>query len=273
MKKIYFHHLILMIIFFSSCEDVIKVDLSNSKPILVVEASINWQKGTMGNDQKIKLTTTTDYFSNIIPTVSGATVFIKNTANTVFTFTEIPNSGEYVCNDFVPLLNETYILTVIHNGQTYIASETLNPVAPIDLIEQNNEGGFSGTDIEVKAFYIDPANENNYYLYKYKYSNQAKPDYYVDRDQFFQGNQIFSVSQKGDLKIGDQIEISHFGISKQYFNYMAILMSTAENAARGPFQSPPAKVKGNLINTTNFDNYALGYVRLSEVDRRNYTVE
>ena len=69
---------ILFATFLNSCQDVIDVPLNTEKPRLVIEASINWQKGTLGNNQKIKLTTTTNYYSNVIPAVSGATVFIKN---------------------------------------------------------------------------------------------------------------------------------------------------------------------------------------------------
>jgi hypothetical protein len=32
-------------------------------------------------------------------------------------------------------------------------------------VEQNNEGGFTGEDIELKAFYTDPANIENYYFF------------------------------------------------------------------------------------------------------------
>lgn len=258
---------------FSGCEDVVNVNLKTEKPKLVIEASINWDKGTAGNNQKIRISTTTNYYSDAIPTVSGAIVTIKNSENTVFDFIEIQKTGIYICTDFVPLLNETYTLTVTSNGQTYTATETLKSVAAIDHIVQNNQGGIVGTNIEVRTFYDDPSNQENYYLYKYNYSNKIKVDYYVDEDTFFQGNTFFSVSQNDKLAIGDKVEISHFGISKQYYNYMKILLSIAGNNGGGPFQSPPVSLKGNIINTTDFNNNALGYFRLSEVDSKNYTVQ
>lgn len=273
MKYIYTLFILLFALFLNSCEDVVDVDLNTAPPKLVIDASINWEKGTSGNQQKIKLTTTTDYFSDVIPIVSGATIFITNTDNIVYNFIENENTGEYFCTYFVPQLNEVYTLTVISKGQTYTAKETLLAVAKINEIVQNNEGGFTGNNIEIKAFYTDTAGEDNYYLYKYKYSNQKKLDYYVDEDNFFQGNTFFSLSQNEDLKVGDNVEIKHFGISKKYYNYMSILLSVAGNSSGGPFQSPPATVRGNIINTTNADNYALGYFRLSEVDTQSYTIQ
>ena len=59
-----------------SCEDVVDIDLTTAAPRLVIDASIKWQKGTLGNVQTIKLTTTTGFYSTTIPTVSGATVLL-----------------------------------------------------------------------------------------------------------------------------------------------------------------------------------------------------
>jgi hypothetical protein len=72
------------------------------------------------------------------------------------------------------------------------------------------------------------------------------------------------------LKIGDKVTVSHYGISKEYYNYINILVSISGGNGGGPF--PPATV-GNIINTTNADNYPLGYFSLSEADTRNYTIQ
>ena len=116
---------ILALLFFASCEDKVNIDLDTANPTLVIDANIIWQKGTIGNDQKIKLTITTDYYSNTIPVVSGAVVFVTNSSNTVFNFLEIPNTGEYICSNFVPVINENYTLTVQYSGQTYTSTEKL----------------------------------------------------------------------------------------------------------------------------------------------------
>lgn len=273
MNKITLFLAIIMALFLNSCEDVIPVDLNTAAPKLVIEASINWKKGTSGNQQKITLTTTTDFYSAIIPKVSGATVYIKNSSNTIFNFAESVKKGEYVCANFIPVLNEMYTLTIISNGATYSATESLKSVAPITEVIQNNNGGFTGNSIEIKTYYLDPANEKNYYLYKYVYSNQIKSNFYVDQDEFFNGNKFFSISQNNDLKVGDKIEVIHYGISKAYYNYMSVLVSIAGNNGGGPFQSQPATVRGNIVNTTNSADYPLGYFSISEVDIKNYTIQ
>jgi hypothetical protein len=259
--------------FFNSCEKVVDIPLNTDKPRLVIDASIIWQKGTAGNNQVIKLSTTTDYYSNTIPVVSGATVFIKNSSNVVFNFTETPNTGIYICNNFIPVIDEIYTLTVINNGQNYTATETLKSLAEITSVTQETQNSVGTNLLKIKAIFNDPADAENYYLYKYKFTKNLKPEYYVDEDQFFQGNTFFSLVLEKDTAPGQQVEITHYGISKEYYNYMNILLSVAGGSGGGPFQSPPATVKGNIKNETNFENYPLGYFRVSEADVKNYTIQ
>lgn len=272
MKKISLFILLLSAIFFTGCQEVVDLDLETAPPKLVIEAAINWKKGTTGAEQTIKLSTTTGYFQNVIPTVSGATIFIRNSANKQFDFTEVQKTGRYVCTNFEPVINETYTLTVISNGNTYTGSEVLKSLAPITRTEQNNDGGIIGDEIEIRAFYTDPANEDNYYMYNYIYPNKIKSEYSIDRDKFFQGNESYSISDDEDLKIGDEIEITHYGISLQYYNYMNILISIA-NGGNVFFQAPPVNVRGNMTNATDSENYPLGYFSLSETDTRKVIIE
>jgi hypothetical protein len=271
MKKAILLIVFFISLFFTSCEEVVDVNLNTAAPKLVIEAAINWRKGTSGAQQTIKLTTTTGYFEDEIPIVSGAVIYIKNSANQQFNFTEVPNSGRYVCNNFKPVIDGTYTLTIISNGNTYTASETLKSITPITNVTQNYAGNLAG--IVVRAFYNDPADVDNYYLYKYEYTNKITSTYYVDEDEFYQGNEFFSVSDDEDLKAGDKLEVTHYGISKQYYNYMNILVSIAGSNIGGPFQSPPATVRGNIINTTDKSNYPLGYFSLSEIVSKAYTVK
>ncbi len=273
MKKIKLILIILVSLYLNSCQQVVDIDLDTSSPKLVIEAPIVWQKGTLGNLQKIKLTTTSNYYTNATPVASGAIVSIKDSDNTIFNFVETPNTGEYICSNFVPVIDKSYTLTIVNNGETYTATETLKSVAPIKEIIQDSNGGISGNELQVRTIYIDPANTENFYLYKYKYPNQVKPDYYADEDTFFEGNPFFSVSFKDKLKPGDKIEITHTGISKKYYNYITVLLGVSGNSGGGPFQAPPATVRGNVLNNTKPDNFPFGYFNLSEIDSRTYTIQ
>lgn len=257
----------------TSCEDVIDVDLNTTAPKLVIDASIKWQKGTIGNEQTIKLSTTTGYYENTIPAVTGAIVFITDSNSIQYDFNEDIGTGNYICTNFNPIIDETYILTVIHDGQTYTATETLISSPTIDSVAQNNEGGFTGEDIEVKFFFQDNGLIDNFYLVQFNTSFLSLPEYDVVDDEFFQGNQMFGLYSNEDLKEADELTFTLHGISERYYNYMNVLLGVAGNNGGSPFQTPPATVRGNIINQTNFDNYALGYFRLSETDTMMYTIQ
>lgn len=274
MNKIFF---ILSIVFFLSltgCEEVIKVDLDTAPAKLVVDASINWEKGTTGNQQIIKLTTTTGYYSNVIPTVSGATVFITNSSNTIFNFNEeVPNTGLYICNNFVPIIGESYELTINYAGQTYTASEKMISVPEITSTSQRNDAGLNADEIEVKFYFQDNASENNSYMTRFITTVNAFPEFEVVDDRFQQGNEMFGLYTNEDLKSGDSLDFTLYGISTQYYNYMNVLLGIAGTNGGSPFQTPPATVRGNIVNQTNESNYCLGYFRLCEIVKQQYVVQ
>jgi hypothetical protein len=272
MKNIFL--LLLASILLYSCTEVVDIPLDTESPRLVIEASINWQKGTSGSEQKIKLSTTSDFYTNTVPVVSDATVVVKNSANTIFSFSEIPSTGVYVCTNFVPVINETYTLSVVSNGKTYTATEVLKSVAPIINFTQETIQGFRGLVLNVKTNYIDPADTEDFYLFNYKTPTTVKTDAYVSDDKFYNGNAFFSNVFDDKLKAGDLIKVSHSGISRQYYEYLNILLNLAGNqGGGGPFQAPPVTVRGNIINTTNPEEFPFGYFSLSETDKKEYTVE
>lgn len=273
MKRILKYLIVPCCIFLLSCTKVVKVDLETAAPKLVIDASIDWIKGTTGNEQKIKLSTTTGYYSGDFPTVSGADIIITNSANTAFSFTEHPGTGEYICTSFHPVIGETYTLKVVLNGETYTATETCIGVPAIENnIEQNDKGGFGGDEVEIKYKYQDNGNEENYYLHRILSPVSVFPEYKAQDDEHDQGNLMQEYFSDKDLKAGDTIHISLYGISRRYYDYFRKLLA-ASGAQNGPFQTTPGSVRGNIINQTHFENFAYGYFRLSEVAVKDYITQ
>ena len=270
MKYIY---IILSLILFTGCEEVVEIDLATAAPRLVINASINWEKGTSGSSQTIKLTTTTGYYQTQIPVVSGATITVTNSSNTVFNFIETPNTGNYVCTNFVPILNENYTLKVIHNGQSYTASEKLLPTPDILDIEQKNDLGLNNDEIGLRITFKDYANQRNYYLFRVESDLNAFPEYqYVD-DQFTDGNTVPWLYSHENLVKDKKIYFTQYGVSENYHNYIKLIINASAGANNGPFQAIPTKARGNIINQSNEKNYAFGYFRLGEIAKSDYTIK
>ncbi|MEP3836103.1 MAG: DUF4249 domain-containing protein [Algibacter sp.] len=257
----------------TSCEDVIDIDLNTAEPRLVIDASILWIKDTAGSSQIIHLTLTAPYFNDTIPVATGATVTVTDSKNTVFNFIEDGSSGRYFNDTFTPLKNEEYTLNILYKNETYLATETMTSVVPIDYIEQKNDGGFSGEDIEIKAYYTDPENEKNFYLFDFFVVDRETASLEVYDDEFTNGNEIFAFYSNEDLKTGDNLIIRNSGISERTYEFFNILLQQTDEDSGDPFQTQPATVRGNCVNQTNPDNYPLGYFKVSEVDVFTYVVQ
>ncbi|WP_303318952.1 DUF4249 domain-containing protein [Flavivirga abyssicola] len=256
-----------------SCEDVVDVDLNNAEPRLVINASLSWIKGTDGRTQSIQLSLTAPFFDKVIPPATGASVTVTDSNNNTFIFNEIENSGVYINNNFLPVLNTDYNLTILYNNETYTATETLTPVVPIEFVEQKNDGGFAGDEIEIKAYYNDPSNIKNFYLFEFLIVKKNSINLEVYDDEFTDGNQIFAFFSDEDLEAGDELRIISSGVSERNYEFLNILLQQTDDESGDPFETQPATVRGNCVNQTNPNNYPLGYFRVSETSVFTYTIE
>ena len=260
-------------LFVSACEKAINAPLKTAPPRLVIDASIDWVKNTAGNEQKIVLSTTTDYYSSKFPSVSGAVVTVTNPSNTVFNFLETPGTGQYICHNFLPVIGQMYTLKIVLNGETYTASEIFTSVPKIeDKFDQNDKGGEVGDEIEVTFYYKDNAEQPNFYLQHIAQPHSPFPELEVEDDEYTNGNIMQESFSHEKLKAGDQVDFKLYGISRSYYNYMFKLILATGNDGN-PFPTTPSAVRGNIINQTNSNNYAFGYFRLAEVDTKSYTIK
>ncbi|WP_040279596.1 DUF4249 domain-containing protein [Psychroserpens damuponensis] len=273
--------ILLVALAFTACEDVIDVDVPTGQTRLVIEGSLDWEKGTTGNNQTIKLSTSTPYFQTAtIPIVTGASVKVTNIdTNQEFIFID-QNDGTYTISNFVPIIGNTYNLEVIHNNETYTATETLTAVSEINSVTQSLEGGFDDELLEVNVYFDDPADEDNFYLFSFYEQGDLFSTIEDLSDEFVNGNEIHNFFEKDDdddndqapFQAGDIVDIQLYGISEGYYNYVRILIEQYYGGG-DPFSSTAAEVRGNCINETNSDNYAYGYFRVTEVVKTSYTFE
>ena len=264
-----------------SCTDVIDVDVQTDTIRLVVEASLDWEKGTTGNEQTITLRTSTPFFDTQSTDVVGAQVSVTNDVNgEVYLFTDQAD-GTYTTDTFNPQLDASYTLEIIYDGQTYTANDTMNPVADIIDVFQDTEDGFDDETIELHIVFNDFEAEGDNYFFKYERPQDLLPILESGDDEFINGNEVdwwFEINEDDDeegeikpLAPGDVVTINMHSISRSYYNYIDIVIDQLGGV--GIFESTPVAIKGNCINTTNPDNYAHGYFRVTQKNTVIYTVE
>ncbi len=266
-------YILLLTLTCISCEDVVDVDVPNGTPRLVIDASFELytNETPVALEGGVKLTLSAPFFDEDVPTVNNAIVFITNTTdNSVINFTKTTEPGLYVveANDFLPAFNTQYELTVIYDDETYIALTQLSPTVPIDNIEQGDATLFEGDETEIIVTFTDDGNRDDFYLFDFDFSL-----FLASEDRFYQGKSFNFSYFYENMVIGQDVTIKILGIDERYYNYANLLIEQSEQNGGNPFLAPPSVLRGNIVNTTNPDNYALGYFNFSEADRFEFRIQ
>ena len=265
------------------CQDVITVDLEEGPVRLVVEGGIERIKDDSQGNQMLRLTTTAPYFYNDrTPPASGAEVSVTDEKGNRFEFLEMDDQpGNYYASGIIPGDSSTYVLSIRYNGDEYSAEENFASVAPIDTIYQKfiPESFFDEPGIRLQIDYTDPAGERNFYLWQQFQNGEmiidANPGTkfsIIGSDEFNDGQRIIGKMPDNDFiyVAGDQGKIRQIGLSENGFNYFFRIYDQAGGA--GLFSASPSGIRGNIINLSNPDLYALGYFRVSEVDEKSILI-
>src|SRR5690606_17700612 len=123
-------------------------------------------------------------------------------------------------------------------------------VPEIEFVEQNLEGGFTGEDTEIKAFFTDPIHEENYYYFEFIPNIPIIPTLDTFKDEFVNGNQIFGFYVEEDLHPVDEVLISDLSSFNLFYDFLYILLQQTGKAG-APFETQPTTVRGNCINIIN----------------------
>jgi hypothetical protein len=252
---------------FSSCEKVVDIDVPSIEPKLIIDASfeVYFDETPISAKNVVKLTESVDYFDEIIPVVSNANVFLTNLSdNTIISFVDTNADGSYEPDtNFIPADNIEYELTVIHDNETYKGKATKIKSTRIIDVEQGDETLFSGNEVEISVKIQDEINIENYYFFDFQNNN-----YSVIEDRFFDGQEyeVPNFYSEDDITLPTAVNIRMLGISKEYFTYLRILIGQSGQNGGGPFETVPTSLLGNMINTTNENNFPLGYFHIAETD-------
>lgn len=287
--------LLLFILCFTACEDVVDLELEEGSVELVVDAWIN----TDTVPQVIKLRRTAPYFSNAFaPVVNGATVSITDNDGRVFEFSESNDSGNYIWTpapgERFGEIGNNYALEISLEGKTYSASSQLNPTVPVDSItyefEEESLGQpegyyaqFFGRDqIGLGDTYWIKTYKNGVYLNKPQEINIAydagpAAGSEVDGLIFITPirEAINPITDDDDLPpyaLGDSIRVEIHSLTPEAFNYLerTFFQLTLGDAAL--FAEPPANVPTNIASSDDTEN-PQGFFVVSEVSSLEEVVE
>lgn len=266
MKKRYILPLLFMFIL-TNCEKVVDIEVPSITPKLVIDASfeVYFDENPVTANTSVKLKLSADYFEDSTPIVTNATVFVTNlTNNTIINYSDANLDGTYEpVTSFIPEENTAYELTVIYDNETYKGLATRVKSTPLTNVKQGDETLFSGEETELEINFTDDGSQENFYIFDF--TNEL---FLALEDRFFNGADYnFSTFyQEDEIDLPTTVTIKMSGVSKEYYTYFNILIDQSGQSSGGPFQSVPSSLLGNMINTTNEENFPLGYYHIAETD-------
>ena len=252
---------LLMAISIGGCTERMDIHLDASATRCVIYGELT----TDTTAHKVVITTTGHYFKNLPPEpITGATVTITDGTD-VFILTESPDEpGTYLTAPTVyGLPGRTYTLSVTDvefsgsNGiQSYQASSFLPDVATPDSIRIKYISYYAWKAFEVQAFAKDPANEENFYMFRASVNGVLDTDsianIIVHDDLFFDGKEtkgigVYYFDDDNPVNVGDEVEMMICGITRDYYKFI-LEAQTAIGPSIPLFSGPPANPRSNITN-------------------------
>jgi len=285
MKKLFC--IFTMVLFFIGCEDVVQVDLPQTTSRLSIDGLVRLDSSKAITTAQIRANLTSSFFGEITPAeLSSISIsnpdYIRTSQFDMETLelSEV-SPGIYEGSKGTIFFTEGELqLNIEHNGQRYLASTRFVPSSSISSLIQGDGTLFSGNETEVEVSFTDDSERNDFYLVDLDFG-----DYLVTEDEFYNGQTFkFSYFYDDDVEIGRKISISLLGVDEPFFNYMNQLI-VQSGGDQGPFQTPSATVRGNIINVTNIDNinsfdnvkdsnnFALGYFAVCQTFTETIVIE
>lgn len=285
----------ILLLFILACEDPIDVPVAPAETQVAVDAFINDQPEI----QTISLTETRPLFQaeagntiqdatvEVVNNTSGETLTFNHSADGVYTYDPIANGA-------IGNIGDDFTLNVVHANNTYSATSTLNPVPPVDSIQQEfrTDEIFGGDGIYCQFFARDlPGLGNTYWIKTMKNDTFLNRPFEINLAYdagFTSGAEIDNVIFIPPIRalvnpvdddglsivwnVGDKVEVEIHSLTNKVFEFMEIGRDQLINGQNGIFAEPVANAVGNIVNTTGSEEI-LGVFNVASVSSLERIIE
>ncbi len=273
-----------MLIIIVSCEENIEVDLlENQYNRLIVEGGITNEPGKA---HTIKLTRSVNYYdTSDVPVVTNAKVTISDGINEYLLNETVPGNYQTDPDLFTGVIGKTYTLNItLESGESYMASETIEPVASIDSITYIYENNIFEPEVyyyKIMYFGPEPKGYGNFYQWNMYINEELYNDTLretaMESDLFVDGQYIFDfdiywLKEEELPQEVNEIKFEILSISEKFFQFRnEILQQTVWRG--GLFDTPPTNISSSNILPVNHNNEAFGYFKVSAVDSYTFILD
>lgn len=292
MKRIYSAFTLTLVAafaFLSACTDRYPIgELANNSNRLVVEGSFTNEARvhTIILSRTLAYTTpTTD--GKGYPQETGAQVTVTDNVGNTIAFTET-SPGVYTSAATAQgVTGRIYTLNITtSDGKKYNSlSDRMAEVPPIKDLNVRYEDRtdiFENTTEKLALIEIafdDSVNVSNYYQWYWNDNteNQFNPvdstwNWAFNNDQYFDGEKVRFDLAEFTQGTARYVKIYHTSITQNAYDFLNLLNGQSDNSL-GPFSTPPSPIKGNVINSNDSKDFALGLFKVSSVASQIVTIE
>lgn len=279
-------YILLMSVFFTSCEEVIDLDLPNKEVRLVID-------GLITNERKqhvITISRTSQYEYKIDGFQQnfeeGSLVIVKDIKGSVDTLEE-KFPGKYYTNPRITMgeIGNIYTLEIFtSDGEHWISEpQQMISVPEIDSLyfvrdkEDLYQGNSDSYRFMLYLDWHDPVNEKNYYLrnISYFWNNEWHTEItwnWILEDNYFNGKFIRkSLVQSSYGGTNFKIRLNQYSLTEEMFEFWKLVreQTFSSSSDRTNIAIP---LYGNVYNKNDPGEYALGYFQVSAVSQKSVWV-
>lgn len=254
-----------------ACSEIIIININDSDPQLMLEASMG-----EGEYAMVLLTRSVNlYHTGEFPPVTSAVVSISDNDGNSEILAEV-HPGIYVSANMQGKAGKTYFLNIESEEKTITSTGKIPTYVPVDAFRVVNSiypGG--GPPVlpnqpadfyEVYVTYTDPVEEQNYYRFILSINGKRSANNYVYDDRLTNGNQVENllVVYNPELKPGDSIMVEVQCINKSVYEYFKSM---------GGSSGGPGNASSPANPYTNLQGSILGFFNAHTVERVKYITQ
>lgn len=239
-------YIIAMLLIFSSCEEIVNLDLNTSELKDVIDASIS------DNSPCYVYLSRSQSFSNNSPyqTISGAIIELSDSKGNKEIIRESKEPGLYI-SLMTGVVGRTYDIKITIGENIYEAQSRIPSTVPIDDIYIYNIRVGGDDWLSPCIVYNDPPDEDNYYYTMMYVNGHMMKSIYLNDDDYRNGLTVERIlyfdkedNSDNELEVGDHISVEMQTLDKGMYTFYKSLYSVAAGGATNPL--------------TNFSGGALG---------------
>jgi hypothetical protein len=241
----------LLISTLPSCQKVVQLNLNTTAPQLVIEGEVSDSAGpyTINISQSVGF-----YEDNVFPSVSGATIYLKDSTLGLSDTLVETTPGIYATRPGIfpqGVPGHTYSMYVVVRGNVYTAASTMPAVVNLDSVGYQTALLFGESTPRPIPYFQDPAGIQNDYQFV-EYINGVRLDkIFLFSDRLSDGRYISEplLNDTTDhLNVGDSLRLDMYCITAPVYTYLneVSLITNANSQSTAP-ANPQSNITGGCL--------------------------